>query len=120
MPFVAHEIREALKQLGFGVADAVGDICCAVYTEMLRRWKENPRWTTAHYIKKEFVRDPKNPKYKFLTKIGTDLTLNGKMTPTKFDYEDVFTAASLAWDVFFMKYVWPYELDKIKSNGDIE
>lgn len=119
MPFVLEDIRRVLKQFGFGAADAVGDLCCIVYTEMVRRWNENPRWTTAHYIKKEFVRDPKNPKYKFLVSIGTELTIKGKMSKEKFDYEDVFTAASLAWDVFFMKYVWPYELKKIEENGDI-
>lgn len=122
MPFVTQEIRALLKAIGPGLSDAVGDLCCVIYTEMMRRWKESPRWTTAHYMKKEFVLEPKNSKYRFLRTIGDELTTYGKLSnpAAKFDYNDIFTAASLAWDVFFIKYIWPYELQKIQENGDIE
>jgi len=54
-PFVQEDVRKTIREFGFGEADAVGDLCFIVYSEMMRRWAESPRWTTIHYIRKEFV-----------------------------------------------------------------
>ena len=119
-PFVIEDVRKKILELGFGEADAVGDLCFIVYFEMMRRWNENPRWTTIHYMRKEFVTLALQSE--FLRKIATDLGIKyGKNTVplTKFDEADIVTASALAFDVFMAFHGIPYEVQKKQENGDI-
>lgn len=145
-PFVLEEIRAKIRELGFGESDAVGDLCFIVYAEMMRRWNESPRWTTIHYLKKEFVRNQETSE--FLQKVRMDLALKAKLAipgifvtaaqikdvsfsttsssflePTgveyKFDTEDLYTAADLAFEVFMHFHGIEYEKKKREENGDI-
>jgi hypothetical protein len=123
VPFVIEEIRKKIKELGVGEADAVGDLCYIIYVEMMRRWNESPRWTTIHYLKKEFVMDRAGSE--FLKKVEQDLITAGKINnctcdeSKKFDLLDLFTASDLAFDVFFYRHTIPYEDKKCSENGDI-
>ena len=98
MPFITQARREELKE---AYDDSVlplqpGDRCYMYYKEMVREWKSNPRWTTAHEIYKDLFRMP----------LG-DIT------------DDEICAKSLAWQVFFNIYVMEYESRKRLENGDI-
>jgi hypothetical protein len=115
-PFVVEDVRKKIIELGFGEADAVGDLCFIVYTEMMKRWNESPRWTTIHFLKKDFVTNA--GANKFLFNLAKDL-LDANKYPTKFDEADVITASSLAFDVFFYRHAQPYEDQKCLENGDI-
>ncbi len=106
MPFITPERRLALAR---GEApEVVGDLCYIAYKEMVRRWKEEPRWTTAHNI----FKDLKNPNHKcaFLYK---------NLDYTHYGSQDLGLAENLAWQVFFQNYVMPYEREKEKENGTI-
>jgi len=103
MPFVTQERRDLLDQFGPKVCESVGDICYLYYKEMVTKWKNNPRWTTIHDIKRDII-------------VSVDM-VDDLQDPLTFD--DAITAAELAFDVFFIKYGMPYELQKIKENGDI-
>ena len=97
MPFVntAHRLNPDMS--------VPGDICYTYYYEMVRKWKKEPRWTTAHGIYGEMsdiIRAAHTNDY-----IGRRC--------------DQCTAYSLAWQVFFIKYVMPYEDLKEKENGTI-
>lgn len=126
-PFVIAEIREKIRQLGFGEADAVGDLCYIAYREMMDRWNTSPRWTTIHYIRKEFVTQPKESA--FLKQVQTELVSKAKIEfagfvrsdgqPYKFDWADLETAAALAFDVFMHFHGIEYEKKKREENGDI-
>jgi hypothetical protein len=94
MPFVTQEHREKPD------INVPGDLCYVFYKELVRRWKKEPRWTTAHNL------------YKGIK----------AYTAGSFFYgpdEDHVTAIELAWQVFFIKYVMPYEDLKEKENGTI-
>lgn len=83
---------EGLKKLG---AITPGDKCYAFYKDMVKKWKANPRWTTAHEIRRHMYE--------------VDRVLDG----------DDMIAEDLAWQVFFIKYVLPYENKKEEQNGTI-
>ena len=97
MPFIAQDRRIIIKKEGLRGLPTIepGDRCYVFYKDMVNKWKQSPRWATAHKIYEE---------------VG-DICLD--------TLEDV-VAQGLAWQVFFMKYVWPYELDKERINGGIE
>ena len=67
-----------------------GERCYKVYAELIRKWREDTRWTTAHTLYKE---------------------LYGKT--------DDGAAKDLAWQVFFATEVMKYEKEKEKLNGGI-
>lgn len=100
MPFIAQERRDIIDKEGlssFHLPGGItpGDRCYLFYKEMIRKWKENPRWAIAHEIfAKLMIKDDWK------------------------DHDDVI-AASLAWQVFFQLYVMPYEEEKRMINGDI-
>ena len=71
-----------------------GDRCYFYYKQMVEAWKKSPRWTTADTIYQEILYDP-SPVLR---------------------YE---VARKLAWQVFFQRYVMPYEDLKEKANGTI-
>jgi|WetSurMetagenome_2_1015567.scaffolds.fasta_scaffold73242_3 hypothetical protein len=68
-----------------------GDRCYQYYKQLVDAWKKEPRWTTAHQL------------YRWIR------------------YETFAdpAAAELAWQVFFIKYVMPYEDKKEQENGTI-
>lgn len=97
MPFITQQKRDLVEAYGLDERyffPEVGDRCYFFYKEMVRQWKENPRWTTAHEIYKELLQK-EHPGW------------------------DNCAAINLAWQVFFQLYVMPYELKKRKENGDI-
>lgn len=120
-PFVIEDVRAKIRSLGFGEADAVGDLCFIVYDEMMKRWNASPRWTTIHYMRKEFVTAALHSE--FLKALAFSLCEKGKYlfpaTPTKFDQDDIITAAALAFDVFMHFHGIEYEKKKRDENGDI-
>lgn len=108
MPFVTQKRRDAIdNETGDMLPLAVGDRCYIFYKEMVRKWKENPRWTTAHEIYKELCKEeiPHVDHYEL-----------GHIEHG--NWED-YTAKQLAWQVFFQWYVVPYEREKEKINGSI-
>jgi hypothetical protein len=105
MPFITKDRREIIDTIGLdGFTDAggephvqPGDLCYIFYKEMVERWRAAPRWTTAHEIYKNMILRP-------------------SLHSMSLDY---MVAQWLAWEVFFTKYIMPYELQKIEENGDI-
>ena len=89
MPFVTQDHRDKPD------ISIPGDRCYIFYKEMVDAWKANPRWTTANSIY-------------MLMKYET-----GRATSSD------RAAYELAWQVFFIKYVMPYEDLKEKENGTI-
>jgi len=73
-----------------GAWKAVGDLCYMKYKPMIEAWRRERRWTTAHNIFQK-----------------------------TFDVNDEQAAKTLAFLVFFVKEVMPYEDAKVKENGDI-
>ena len=71
-----------------------GDRCYLFYKDMMTSWRANPCWTTADEIY-AFVLDTNQPSPEWQR------------------------AKELAWQVFFQLHVMPYELKKLKENGDI-
>ncbi len=93
---MSNEIEELLHTPA-NAKISVGDKCYYFYKEMIVKWKESRRWTTAHNIYQSM-------KHKICTAGYTD--------DTKRAYE-------LAWQVFFNLKVMPYEAEKLAENGDI-
>jgi len=88
MPFI-EKIKRAIVEKT-GAWEQVGDLCYLHYLPIIRRWRENPRWTTAHNITKD-----------------------------TFKLTDDEAARLLAFLVFFALEVVPYEEKKRKENGEI-
>lgn len=110
MPFTTAENRQKmLKFLETGEMPEkvdVGDWCFVFYRDMVRQWKENPRWTTAHNIYKKMREQ--------IAIMGMGLN---RESPLNLDQT---MAYELAWQVFFQLYVMPYELKKCEENGDVD
>jgi hypothetical protein len=83
MPFI-HESERADPDLA-----SPGQRCFIFYKDMMRRWRDNPRWTTADQIASFIWPDPMK------------------------------RAQILAFFVFFAFVVLPYERAKREENGDI-
>lgn len=103
MPFI-NQVRRDMMASGGLVDWQPGDYCYKHYKEMVDAWKTSPRWTTAHNLYAKLNLDRM-----------TDLT---QMSPDA-DHDMNFYARDLAWQVFFIKYVMPYEDLKEKENGTI-
>lgn len=71
-----------------------GERCYIFYKSMLDKWNAEPRWKTADAIYAEVMRDE-----------------------AKLDEQ---RAKLLAWQVFFVMKVLPYEEKQMEINGDIE
>jgi hypothetical protein len=110
MPFITQERRKQIDDKESDIPEMVpGDRCYLFYKEMVRRWKEKPRWTTAHEIYKELL----------LKDRGKFVVYDEIEGHIKRDLDDDYVAQNLSWQVFFQLYVMPYELKKRKENGDI-
>lgn len=77
------------------ITDAIGpqvrgDFCFLKYREMVRTWQRSRRWTTADELAAGLFPDPDK------------------------------RAEFLAYLVFFIKYVWPYEQLKCDENGEVK
>lgn len=94
MPFIPWERREKLDKEPWK-SEMPGEDCYLFYKDMVQRWKANPRWTTAHQI----YRDVMTNKSKDINEL---------------------TAQRLAWQVFFIWWVVPYEREVEKCNGQIK
>lgn len=90
MPFVTPEHRANPDPL------IPGDLCYRHYKRMVDRWNRERRWTTAHNIYLDLIKAKRD------TPVGDDIA-----------------AHDLAWQVFFILKVMPYEEEKIEENGDI-
>lgn len=86
-----------------------GDRCFLVYTEMMRRWRLEPRWTTADKLHEEFVMNTEDND--FLEDLYSQSPMTG--------WNELCNASSLAWQVFFQLHVMDYEREKRRLNGDI-
>lgn len=93
MPFVTQPHRESPDP------SIPGDLCYQYYKLMVDLWKASPRWTTAHNI-------------------YLNMRLETNVPPLSMEYEKK-AAYELAWQVFFQKYVMPYEDKKEAENGTI-
>ena len=101
MPFITQDRRKIIDHYDnwqdiIACGPQPGDLCYVHYKTMVDKWKANPRWTMAHEIYKE-VEDTQ----------PYDRT------------NDDWIAKSLAWQVFFIKYVMKYEDQKEQENGTI-
>ncbi len=94
MPFITQEHRNAIER-GTLTQWQPGDLCYLHYKEMVRKWKENPRWATVHEIFKGMSRDA-------------------------FVNQDNIMASQLAWQIFFIWWVVPYEREMEERNGAIK
>jgi hypothetical protein len=110
MPFVIKEHRIEIRRLGPIACQDVGDMCFFFYDKMVEKWKQTPRWTTAHGIYRDFC----------IEQTDRDFWNPTIVLATVFPLEDIKTAVDLAWQVFFQKFVMPYEDQKIIDNGDIQ
>lgn len=110
MPFIKAERREEISHLGLPACKDVGDITYVFYCRMVHLWKQEPRWTTAHKIYKDFVLNSDDNVFYW--------AVNDTLVQ-KFDLLDVKAGCDLAWAVFFQKFVMPYEDQKSADNGDI-
>ena len=90
MPFVNQEHRENPDP------NIPGDRCYVIYKEIIEQWEKDPRWTTADRLL-EMVMDLQH----------ADASKACRR------------AAILAFMVFFVKEVMPYEDRKEKENGPI-
>lgn len=107
MPFISQERRKAIDNYEKDMLPlSPGDRCYVFYKEMVHKWKENPRWATAHEI------------YKNISYENEDLK-DFSLEDWEGRYGDDFVARRLAWQVFFQFYVIPYEIDKLKQSGNI-
>lgn len=93
MPFIKPERRQPMLD-GTLTNIEPGDRCFKYYHQMITEWRENPKWTTVNKIYKRLISD----------------------WPNNLDDR---AAKSLAWQVFFVLEVIPYEERKRFENGDI-
>lgn len=106
MPFINGKNRDLIHKHGPVACQDVGDICFVFYDQMVKVWKREPRWRTADRIYNDFFDDD------FMNYVCDQLY-------GKFSRPRIVNACDLAWQVFFLKYVMPYEDLKEFENGTI-
>jgi collagenase-like PrtC family protease len=97
MPFITKDARKRLDGNSKAVPASRGELCYVFYRGMVRIWKLEPRWTTADAIYgavRAYEQSNAN--------------------------EDQKRANNLAWQVFYSRFVWPYEQKMMRKNGDIK
>lgn len=110
MPFIEQKNRDRIKLLGPEACENVGDICFVFYSNIIRAWKEEPRWRTAHRLFRQYSEEPEANE--FFSYIYDRLM-------HKFELDDVVCASKLAYMIFWDKYVIEYEKEQCLKNGDI-
>lgn len=109
MPFIEPKNRDRIKLLGPEGAENVGDLCFIFYDHIMKVWREEPRWRTAHRMF-DFEADAiDNEFFQFVY----------EKVEKKFELKDVAKAAALAYKVFFQRHAMKYEFEKMRENGDI-
>lgn len=101
MPFVTKEHRENPDP------SIPGDLCYLAYRKMVDEWKLIPRWTTADRLYREMIIEPRL--HDAMITDGHSQRLISEVA-----------AVELAWQVFFVFHILPYEEEKRELNGDIE
>ena len=89
MPFITKEQRKKLDEDPL-VFNQPGDLTYLQYVKLIKAWRKERRWTTAHNLTKEL-----------------------------FGLSDHQCAKLMAWQVFMDDEVMPYEQEKKKLNGKI-
>lgn len=84
-----------------------GDRCFMIYKRLIEIWEKEPRWTTADRLYGQIMAGDG---------WGALYQEHAERVPDQNDWKK---AAQLAWQVFFIKKVMPYENDKCRLNGDI-
>lgn len=110
MPFISPSSRDAIAKDGPSAAKEVGDLAFLFYREIMRIWREEPRWRTVSRIRRLYLLEPEQSEF---------FNLVYDKVMHKFELEEVVNQAGLAYEVFFAFYGLPYELDKRAVNGDI-
>lgn len=106
MPFIDPESRRNIDILGHKPITP-GDRCYVWYRWMMEQWKRDRRWATADRIYRQMIIEPRLH----------DAAITDGFSQRVI--EDV-AAVELAWQVFFILQVMPYEEAKMEENGDIE
>ena len=91
-----------------GKADSVGQLCWLFADKAIDQWNVNPRWATAHAIKRAL----KNP-YHVEWSHEVIIKYAGS-----FDRQDIETAAELAFFELYRLVFSRYENAKIEENGN--
>lgn len=89
MPFIPKKDRPSLLK-GYRMAETPGEECFLVYVELMRRWKANRRWREVNAITQEL-----------------------------FNLNPASAAKLLAFLVFMVDEVMPYEREQKKKNGAV-
>ena len=110
MPFVEQRSRERIKLLGCEASESVGDLCYIFYDHIMRAWREEPRWRTAHRMFRQFSEEPETNEY---------FNYVYEKVQHKFELADVVCAAKLAWHVFYDMHIYDYEVQMMEKNGSI-
>lgn len=84
-----------------------GPRCYVHYRHMMDEWKKERRWATADRIYRQMIIEPR---------------LHDAAITDGFSQRVIgdVAAVELAWQVFFLMKVLPYEEEKQELNGDIE
>lgn len=109
MPFIKAD-RRPIIDANFANIQQAGDLAYVFYKEYRRRWKAEPRWTTAHNIYTEFVLDPDM----------NQLVQDVHSRAICYGYSDILAGAQLAWQQFYLDVVSEYEAERRAENGDVE
>jgi hypothetical protein len=103
MPFIKKKRRKIIDTQGLeglagleGGTVEPGDRCYVFYSDLMKQWKDTPKWRTVHQLYLEHLANR-----------------------TSGMNDDDYTAAELAWQVFFALEVVPYEKAARKRNGAI-
>lgn len=124
MPFTKSIDREKVEKYRRGETTdtsdwAVGDFCYYYYKPMVNTWKQEERWTTGHYIHQLMERDISILEDELQNHIQSTFLRDYIREERIKDTKNKITAYKLAWQVFFIKYLWEYEKKMIETNGDI-
>lgn len=95
MPFITKDRRIQVDAGNYPSDIQPGDRCYKHYSRMVKKWKAEPRWTTAHEIYKDMLLD------------------------RPYLVEDESVACELAWQILMIWYILPYEQAKETENGTI-
>lgn len=93
MPFINKLQREDIGASDGAWVETPGEKCFVFYKRMMDQWRAEKRWTTADRI------------YKWV-----------RLQDYKEDWQ---RAKELAWQVFFIEEIMPYERKMKKKNGAI-
>ncbi len=110
MPYTKVEDRDAVIKNVDNVKTE-GDLNFLLTNWALRAWIAEPRYSTYHHLKREFVIEPKN------SSLLQDLR---RRFAARFTVGDIYAAAACAMAEFERRVVSAYEDRKREENGDIE